>query len=36
MRTTETDSAMKQRAEANGAAGWLNKPFDPNQILATI
>lgn len=31
--TTESDEAMKQRARAAGATGWLTKPFDPEQLV---
>lgn len=31
--TTESDEAMKQRARAAGATGWLTKPFDPDQLV---
>jgi two-component system chemotaxis response regulator CheY len=31
--TTESDGAMKQRAKAAGATGWLTKPFDPDQLV---
>ncbi len=34
--TTEMDTAKKQLAKASGATGWLNKPFDEDQMLATI
>ena len=31
--TTESDDAMKARAKAAGATGWLTKPFDPEQLV---
>ena len=31
--TTESDGAMKARAKAAGATGWLTKPFDPDQLV---
>lgn len=31
--TTESDAAMKARAKAAGATGWLTKPFDPDQLV---
>jgi two-component system chemotaxis response regulator CheY len=31
--TTESDAAMKERAKAAGATGWLTKPFDPDQLV---
>ena len=31
--TTESDSAMKERAKAAGATGWLTKPFDPDRLV---
>lgn len=31
--TTESDDAMKARARAAGATGWLTKPFDPDQLV---
>ncbi|AYG95395.1 response regulator [Brevundimonas naejangsanensis] len=31
--TTESDAAMKDRARAAGATGWLTKPFDPDQLV---
>jgi len=34
--TTEMDPNKKQAAKAAGATGWLVKPFDPTQLLATI
>ncbi|HWA72890.1 MAG TPA: response regulator [Polyangiaceae bacterium] len=34
--TTEMDPQKKQAAKAAGATGWIVKPFDPAQLLATI
>jgi two-component system chemotaxis response regulator CheY len=34
--TTEMDPAKKKIAKDSGATGWLVKPFDPEQLLATI
>ncbi len=34
--TTESDAALKQRAKAAGATGWLTKPFDPEQLTKII
>lgn len=34
--TTESAPEKKQQGKAAGATGWLVKPFDPNQLLATI
>ena len=34
--TTESDPARKQEAKAAGATGWLVKPFQPEQLLATV
>jgi two-component system chemotaxis response regulator CheY len=34
--TTEMDPAKKKIAKESGATGWLVKPFDPEQLLATI
>lgn len=34
--TTETAQALKDRARAVKATGWLNKPFDPGQILTLV
>lgn len=34
--TTETAQALKDRAKAVKATGWLTKPFDPNQILSLV
>ena len=34
--TTEAGAERKQQGKAAGATGWLVKPFDPDQLLATI
>lgn len=34
--TTELDPAKKLQAKNAGATGWLVKPFNPAQLLATI
>jgi two-component system chemotaxis response regulator CheY len=34
--TTEVDATKKQTAKQKGATGWLVKPFNPEQLLATI
>ena len=34
--TTEMGAERKAQAKAIGATGWLVKPFDPPQLLATI
>lgn len=34
--TTETQEAKKQKGRAAGAAGWLVKPFQPEQLIAVI
>jgi two-component system chemotaxis response regulator CheY len=34
--TTEMDPAKKKIAKDAGATGWLVKPFDPGQLLATV
>ena len=34
--TTETDAAKKQKGRDAGATGWIEKPFDPDKLLATI
>jgi len=30
--TTESTSAMKDRARGAGATGWITKPFDPQKL----
>lgn len=34
--TTEMDPEKKKIAKEAGATGWIVKPFDPEQLLATI
>ncbi|MFN3200207.1 MAG: response regulator [Bradymonadia bacterium] len=34
--TTESAGHKKQEGKAAGATGWLVKPFDPEQLLATV
>jgi len=34
--TTEAGKDKKQEGRAAGATGWLVKPFNPDQLLATI
>ncbi|HKP64240.1 MAG TPA: response regulator [Polyangiales bacterium] len=34
--TTEMDPEKKRAAKEAGATGWIVKPFDPEQLLATI
>ncbi|RPE80838.1 response regulator [Vulcaniibacterium tengchongense] len=36
MLTTESGADKKQEGKAAGATGWLVKPFDPEQLLATV
>jgi two-component system chemotaxis response regulator CheY len=36
MLTTESAPEKKQAGKAAGATGWLVKPFNPEQLLATI
>ncbi|MCP5150010.1 MAG: response regulator [Ectothiorhodospiraceae bacterium] len=36
MLTTESGAAKKQEGKAAGATGWIVKPFDPDQLVATI
>nr|HEX4315827.1 response regulator [Kofleriaceae bacterium] len=36
MLTTEVDPEKKRIAKEAGATGWLVKPFQPAQLLATI
>jgi len=36
MLTTESASDKKAEGKAAGATGWLVKPFNPDQLLATI
>jgi two-component system chemotaxis response regulator CheY len=34
--TTEMDPAKKKQAKEAGATGWLVKPFNPEQLIATV
>jgi two-component system chemotaxis response regulator CheY len=36
MLTTESTSDKKQEGKSAGATGWIVKPFNPDQLLATI
>jgi two-component system, chemotaxis family, chemotaxis protein CheY len=36
MLTTESSGDMKSKGKSAGATGWLVKPFNPDQLLATI
>lgn len=36
MLTTESSPEKKQEGKSAGATGWIVKPFDPDQLLATI
>lgn len=36
MLTTESATDKKQEGKAAGATGWIIKPFNPDQLLATI
>lgn len=36
MLTTEAGLEKKQEGKAAGATGWIVKPFDPDQLVATI
>ncbi len=36
MLTTEAGLEKKQEGKAAGATGWIVKPFDPDQLIATI
>ncbi len=36
MLTTESHTERKMEGKAAGATGWLIKPFDPEQLLATV
>lgn len=36
MLTTESGGDKKLEGKAAGATGWLVKPFDPDQLVATI
>jgi two-component system chemotaxis response regulator CheY len=34
--TTESDGELKRQAKEAGATGWLVKPFQQEQLLATV
>ncbi len=34
--TTESGADKKQDSKAAGATGWIVKPFNPDQLLATV
>jgi two-component system chemotaxis response regulator CheY len=34
--TTESEPAMKARAKAAGATGWIVKPFNPVQLVEAV
>jgi len=36
MLTTESAADKKQEGKAAGATGWIVKPFNPDQLLATV
>ncbi|HHM06308.1 MAG TPA: response regulator [Gammaproteobacteria bacterium] len=36
MLTTESGANKKQEGKAAGATGWIVKPFNPDQLIATI
>lgn len=36
MLTTESTTDKKQEGKQAGATGWMVKPFNPDQLLATI
>jgi two-component system chemotaxis response regulator CheY len=36
MLTTESATDKKQQGKAAGATGWIVKPFNPDQLLATV
>ena len=36
MLTTEMDPEKKKQAKEAGATGWLVKPFNPDQLVATV
>jgi two-component system chemotaxis response regulator CheY len=36
MLTTESGEGKKQEGKAAGATGWIVKPFNPDQLLATV
>ncbi|MDR3528668.1 MAG: response regulator [Rhizomicrobium sp.] len=34
--TTESDNAVKDKARAAGASGWISKPFNEDKLLAIV
>ena len=36
MLTTESSAERKREGKAAGATGWIVKPFDPEQLVATM
>ena len=34
--TTESESHMKEKGKKEGAAGWLVKPFKPEQLVGVV
>lgn len=34
--TTETGTAKKEQGKVAGATGWIEKPFDPDHLIATV
>jgi two-component system chemotaxis response regulator CheY len=36
MLTTESGADLKREGKAAGATGWIVKPFDPGQLIATL
>lgn len=34
--TTETGTSKKEQGKVAGATGWIEKPFDPDHLLATV
>ena len=34
--TTETGADKKQEGKVAGATGWIEKPFDPDNLLSTV
>ena len=36
MLTTESSADKKQEGRGAGATGWIVKPFNPDQLLATV
>lgn len=36
MLTTEGHPSLVKRAKESGASGWIVKPFEPDQLVATV